>query len=101
MTAVDPRHLRVVRRRAPIDPPPHPGWRLPNVRELASLLDYGQSDRALPDGHPFVNVDSWYWSSSSRTDVPALAWYVSFFNGEIHEDGKAGGLAVWPVRGGQ
>jgi Protein of unknown function (DUF1566) len=31
-------------------------WRLPNVKELLSLIDYGHFDPALPAGHPFVNV---------------------------------------------
>ena len=33
-------------------------WRLPNVRELQSLVDYGRSNPALPAGHPFTNVQS-------------------------------------------
>src|SRR5947208_11386244 len=38
------------------------GWRLPTIQELASLVDPGQSDPALPGpsgaggGHPFINV---------------------------------------------
>ena len=31
-------------------------WRLPNVRELQSLIDYSQSFAALPVGHPFSEV---------------------------------------------
>ena len=33
-------------------------WRLPNVRELQSLVDYGRYDPALPEGHPFTRVQS-------------------------------------------
>ena len=29
-------------------------WRLPNVRELFSLIDFGQFNPALPSGHPFT-----------------------------------------------
>ena len=31
-------------------------WRLPNVKELQSLLDYGHDYPALPPGHPFIKV---------------------------------------------
>jgi hypothetical protein len=28
-------------------------WRLPNVNEIMSLMDYGNTSPCLPDGHPF------------------------------------------------
>jgi hypothetical protein len=31
-------------------------WRLPNVKEFQSLIDFGQHDPALPPGHPFSGV---------------------------------------------
>ena len=31
-------------------------WRLPNVKELMSLIDYGQINPALPVGHLFIDV---------------------------------------------
>ena len=34
------------------------GWRLPTKEELSSLLDTSRSDPALPDGHPFENVNT-------------------------------------------
>lgn len=41
-------------------------WRLPNVRELQSLVDYGNSVPALPAGHPFINVNShYYWTGTT------------------------------------
>ena len=41
-------------------------WRLPNVRELYSLIDFGNFDLPLPTGHPFQNVQSSnYWSSTT------------------------------------
>jgi Protein of unknown function (DUF1566) len=85
----------------------HPGdWRLPNIRELLSLIDYSQFDPALPAGHPFVNVifqigsSIVYWTST--TDVTgAVPWTVNL------SDGRTLGFglnnfpgAVWPVKGG-
>ena len=41
-------------------------WRLPNINELESLVNAELYDPALPQGHPFTNVQSfWYWSSTS------------------------------------
>ena len=34
-------------------------WRLPNVRELASLIDYGNQNPALPGAHPSRLTISW------------------------------------------
>ena len=31
-------------------------WRLPNVNELRSLIDWGNFSPALPAGHPFSGV---------------------------------------------
>lgn len=41
-------------------------WRLPNVRELQSLIDYGRSLSALPSEHPFAGISEFgYWTSST------------------------------------
>jgi len=75
-------------------------WRLPNVRELASLVDY-QTNPAptLPTGHPFTGVvSSSYWSSTSYVLSPSNAWYVVFNSGGISANGKTANRYVWPVR---
>ena len=41
-------------------------WRLPNIRELMSLVDYGNSP-ALPTGAPFLGCCWQVWSST--TDI--------------------------------
>ena len=78
-------------------------WRLPNVEELSSLIDFGRFDPALPEGHPFANVQSSiYWTSTTRADNTSNAWHVSLFNGNANYASKSGSTAyVWPVRGGQ
>ncbi|NNL63142.1 MAG: DUF1566 domain-containing protein [Woeseiaceae bacterium] len=43
-------------------------WRVPNVNELMSLVDYGISTSTgtgLPDGHPFIDFDGYYWTSTT------------------------------------
>jgi hypothetical protein len=76
-------------------------WRLPNVNELQSLLDLSNAaGPALPDRHPFANVQAAnYWSSTSVAAFPALAWYVALAVGPPVFDLKFNAMRVWPVRG--
>jgi len=75
-------------------------WRLPNVREMQSLIDYEHFDPALPSGHPFTGVQSHgYWTSTTRADYPSNAWYVVLHNGFVNGVVKATTFYVWPVRG--
>ena len=77
-------------------------WRLPNVRELHSLIDYGASDPALPSGHPFTGVmDYYYWSSTSYGSGLSAAWDVYLRNGLVDVHLQTEVRFVWPVRGGQ
>ena len=53
-------------------------WRIPNIRELHSLVDFGRVAPALPDGHPFLNVQELvYWSSSTLAATPSTPSYVT------------------------
>ena len=78
-------------------------WRLPNIKELLSLVDYAQLGPALPSGDPFVVVQSaFYWSSSSRVEVPLQAWAVNMNDGDAAPTfNKSNNLFVWPVHDGQ
>jgi hypothetical protein len=75
-------------------------WRLPNRRELRSLMDYETRLPALPAGHPFSNVFSgWYWSSTSAAISPSHAWYVHMEGARMFYGGKDQSYMLWPVRG--
>ena len=77
----------------------HNDWYLPNRKELRSLPDYSQSAPALPLNHPFTNVQStYYWSSTSGTSSPNSAWIVSMTKGEVPMSNKISEYYVWPVR---
>jgi hypothetical protein len=75
--------------------------RLPNVKELQSLIDFGHFNPALPAGHPFSGVQSAvYWSSTTLADNSDAAWAVALLGGITDVDGKVFTNHVWPVRGG-
>jgi hypothetical protein len=78
----------------------HADWRLPNRRELRSLVDHERRRPVLPAGHPFRNVfPGWYWTSTSAAISPSHAWYVSLDGGRMFYGGKDQAFMVWPVRG--
>jgi Protein of unknown function (DUF1566) len=75
-------------------------WRLPNRRELRSLMSHHTSRPALPQGHPFIDVFSgWYWTSTSAAISPAHAWYVHTEGARMFYGGKDQSYMVWLVRG--
>ena len=79
-------------------------WRLPNRKELRSLINYSQANSAawlnLP-AQGFSNVQAdYYWSSSTYAGNPTGAWNVSMFDGLVG-GGKTNSNYVWPVRAGQ
>ena len=74
-------------------------WRLPNIRELDSLVDVFRHSPALPMGHPFINVQDAYWSSTTSVFESRYAWVLYFQDGVVGVGFKAGlDFSVWPVR---
>ncbi len=86
-------------------------WRLPNVKELQSLIHYAYYNPSLPNtagtgqwisGDPFTNVQSSsYWSATTSAGNDFYAWRVYMSNGYVNYAGKTSSLYVWPVRAGQ
>ncbi|MGE5028010.1 MAG: DUF1566 domain-containing protein [Betaproteobacteria bacterium] len=75
-------------------------WRLPNRRELRSLVSHQTRKPALPEDHPFLNVfPGWYWSSTTAAISPAHAWYVHLEGARMFYGGKDQSFLLWPVRG--
>ncbi|MBN1774398.1 MAG: DUF1566 domain-containing protein [Deltaproteobacteria bacterium] len=58
-------------------------WRLPDVRELASLLDTHVRSPAIdPLAFPATTV-GWYWSSTPWVFDPPSIWQVNFSSGHV------------------
>jgi len=86
-------------------------WRLPNVREIESLIHYGFALPALPntegtgqwmEGDPFINVLSSheYWSSTTYVPFGGDHSYTArLYLGYMYLEDTSDLFGVWPVRG--
>jgi len=72
-------------------------WRLPNINELKSIVDYTKNNSAIDS--EFSNVASvFYWSSSSVAGYSDSAWLVYFYDGHDDGDDKSHSYYVRCVR---
>jgi hypothetical protein len=86
-------------------------WRLPNFKELFSLIDAEYYSPALSDaagtakwgeGDAFSGVQTnRYWSSTTYADGTTNAWRVGLNGGGVGNGDKSSTNYVWPLRGGQ
>lgn len=64
-------------------------WRLPNYKELDSLIDLSNFSPALSTGYPFSGVqNSYYWSASSYAGSTTFAWVVHLSGGNVSAGGR-------------
>lgn len=78
----------------------HLDWRLPNIKELTTLLD-DSTDRPEINTTYFPNaISSWYWSSTTGNFSGSGARYVDFTWGSINSITKSGNEYTRCVRGG-
>ena len=87
-------------------------WRLPNRRELESMVDVGAVDPAVSPAFDTAcapgctvltcacTVSGYYWSSSTLRARLTAGWLVNFSDGYVGGDFKSGSNYVRAVRGG-
>ncbi|MBW1916063.1 MAG: DUF1566 domain-containing protein [Deltaproteobacteria bacterium] len=77
-------------------------WRLPNIKELASIVDLRRTNPSI-DRRYFPNtVSSVYWSSTTTHYSPEGTWILMFDSGLIFRSTKSNSSHhVRAVRGGQ
>ena len=74
-------------------------WRLPEYRELFSLISHRNVNPALPDSNPFVDVfHGYYWTATPCSRLPLESWYVHLGGGRVFKGMKHGSYMLWPVR---
>jgi hypothetical protein len=74
-------------------------WRIPNIKELASIVNYGNYDTAINTDYFPNTVSELYWSSTTRASNTGNAWLVYFDNGAVPNDYKTDEHYVRAVRG--
>lgn len=77
-------------------------WRVPNVKELMSIVEFGCNDPAV-NANVFPNtLSEKYWSSTTYTLLPNNAWAPNFVSGsQFTADKQTNQFPVRLVRGGQ
>ena len=79
----------------------HTDWRLPNIKELVSIVEekcsYPAINLTIFPNDPGSNV----WSGSADAGNSHFAWYVSFYDGGSYYNYRTSYLRVRLVRGGQ
>lgn len=74
-------------------------WRLPNVRELASIIDYGVAAPTI-NATAFPGTVSAYFASTTYVPSTVSAWIVTFNSASVGNMLKSSAIYVRCVRGG-
>lgn len=77
----------------------HEDWRLPNIKELMSIVDYDRINPAI-DPIFFPNTkSSYYWSSTTLADLVNVRWRVWFHYATVSNTSGSSAHYVRAVRG--
>lgn len=73
-------------------------WRLPNLAEMQSLVDYSRFYPAINKSYFPKTNSSNYWTRTQYVGNDRYAWYVNFYNGHVSAFDKASDYCVRCVR---
>jgi len=79
----------------------HSDWRLPTIRELASIVNLGKYRPAIDVEYFPRTRDLYCWSATAYANDTSYAWCVNFTNGDNNAFSKSGRRYVRGVRSGQ
>ena len=75
----------------------HSDWRLPNKKELLSIVDYSSYNPSINTTFDHT-TSSYYWSSSTDANDASHAWFVNFYYGYTGYGAKSNSGYVRCVR---
>ncbi len=85
----------------------HSDWRLPSIKELESLMNYGAGawgnnpyEWFNSSETPFSIYIDKFWSSTTAADSTGNAWWLNVDRGKVGELSKGAYGLIWPVRDG-
>ncbi|MEY4978521.1 MAG: hypothetical protein RLZZ352_791 [Pseudomonadota bacterium] len=74
------------------------GWRLPNVKELVSIVDKTRSTPAIETTVFPATPSGWYWTATPYAGEASFAWSVSFNVGYVNGNYRNSSLHIRLVR---
>jgi len=74
-------------------------WRLPNIKELETIVDISQHNPAMKNGFKNIGASGYYWSSSEHESNEEFAWIMNFKRGYEYNNYKTYKRYVRCVRG--
>jgi hypothetical protein len=78
-------------------------WRLPNTKELQSIVDYDKKTIPAINENFFktTNKDSWFWTSTTQGDFKYTACYIAFGKAYSKDNSDAKEYYDWHGAGAQ